>query len=65
METVDRLPQTAFDDLPIGAVLRKGKGKGKGKGKIVRYNRTEGELTNRDPQREMGAGFSWSWLCAR
>ncbi len=51
METLDRLPQAAFDDLPIGAVLLNDKAK------IVKYNRTEGELTNRDPQRVMGAGF--------
>jgi photoactive yellow protein len=51
METLDRLPQAAFDDLPIGAILLNDKAK------IVKYNRTEGELTNRDPRQVMGAGF--------
>lgn len=51
METIDRLPQAAFDDLPVGAVLLNDKAK------IVKYNRTEGELTNRDPRTVMGAGF--------
>lgn len=51
METIDRLPQAAFDDLPIGAVLLNDKAK------IVKFNRTEGELTNRDPRTVMGAGF--------
>ena len=51
METIDRLPQAAFDDLPIGAVLLNDKAK------IIKYNRTEGELTNRDPRTVMGAGF--------
>lgn len=51
MDTLDRLPQAAFDDLPIGAVLLNDKAK------IVKYNRTEGELTNRDPRQVMGAGF--------
>lgn len=51
METLDRLPQNAFDELPIGAVLLNDKAR------IVKYNRTEGELTNRDPKLVMGAGF--------
>ena len=51
MDTLDRLPQAAFDDLPLGAVLLNDKAK------IVKYNRTEGELTNRDPQQVIGAGF--------
>ena len=51
MQTLDRLPQAAFDDLPIGAVLLNDKAK------IIKYNRTEGELTNRDPNTVMGAGF--------
>ena len=51
MNTLDRLPPAEFDDLPIGAVLLNDKAK------IMRYNRTEGELTNRDPRMVMGAGF--------
>jgi photoactive yellow protein len=51
MDTIDTLPQAAFDDLPIGAVLLNDKAR------IVKYNRTEGELTNRDPKLVMGAGF--------
>ena len=45
MDTLDKLPQAAFDDLPVGAILLNDKAK------IVKYNRTEGELTNRDPSR--------------
>lgn len=51
MDTIDRLPPAAFDDLPIGAILLNDKAK------IVRYNRTEGELTNRDPNQVIGASF--------
>lgn len=51
METLDTLPQAEFDSLPIGAILLNEKSK------VVRYNRTEGELTNRDPNRVIGAGF--------
>ena len=51
METLDRMPQAEFDDIPIGAVLLNDKAK------IIKYNRTEGELTNRDPRQVMGAGF--------
>ena len=36
------MPQAEFDDLPMGAVLLNDKAK------IIKYNRTEGELTNRD-----------------
>ncbi len=51
MDTLDTLKPAEFNDLPIGAVLLNDKAR------IVRYNRTEGELTNRDPQQVMGAGF--------
>ena len=51
MESIDRLSAAQFDDLPIGAILLNDKAK------IVRYNRTEGELTNRDPHVVLGAGF--------
>jgi photoactive yellow protein len=51
MDTLDRMPQDAFDDLPLGAVLLNDKAK------IIRYNRTEGELTNRDPKQVIGASF--------
>ncbi len=51
MDTLDRMPQAEFDDIPIGAVLLNDKAK------IIKYNRTEGELTNRDPRQVMGAGF--------
>ena len=51
MDTIDRMPAAEFDNLPIGAVLLDQKAM------IVRYNRTEGELTNRDPRQVMGARF--------
>ncbi len=51
MKTIDRLPWAVFDELPIGAILLNDKAK------IVRYNRAEGELTNRDPQQVLGKGF--------
>lgn len=51
MESIDRMPAAQFDDLPIGAILLNDKAK------IVKYNRTEGELTNRDPRQVVGAGF--------
>ena len=51
MDTIDKLPQDAFDDLPVGAILLNDKAK------IIKYNRTEGELTNRDPQQVLGASF--------
>lgn len=51
MDTIDRLAKPAFDDLPIGAVLLNDKAK------IVKYNRTEGELTNRDPNQVIGMNF--------
>lgn len=51
MDTLDKLPQEAFDDLPIGAILLNDRAK------IVKYNRTEGELTNRDPKQVIGASF--------
>ena len=58
METIDRLPSAALDELPIGAILLNDKAK------IVPYNRTEGELTNRDPQQVLGKGFFSSWRFA-
>lgn len=51
MDSIDKMGATDFDNLPIGAVLLNDKAK------IVRYNRTEGELTNRDPKQVIGAGF--------
>jgi photoactive yellow protein len=51
VDTIDRLSDAEFDDLPLGAVLLNDKAK------IVKYNRTEGELTNRDPQQVIGASF--------
>lgn len=51
METIDGLSSAQLDDLPIGAILLNDKAK------IVKYNRTEGELTNRDPKQVIGAGF--------
>ena len=51
MDTIDKLDKPTFDDLPIGAVLLNDKAK------IIRYNRTEGELTNRDPSQVIGANF--------
>jgi len=54
MNTLDRLAKPAFDDLPIGAVLLNDKAK------IIKYNRTEGELTNRDPNQVIGMNFFMS-----
>lgn len=54
MSTLDMLPKPAFDDLPIGAVLLNDKAK------IIKYNRTEGELTNRDPNQVIGMNFFMS-----
>ena len=51
MDTIDKLAKPAFDDLPIGAVLLNDKAR------IVKYNRTEGELTNRDPNQVIGTNF--------
>ena len=51
MDNIDKLNKTSFDDLPIGAVLLNDKAK------IVKYNRTEGELTNRDPSQVIGMNF--------
>ena len=51
MDTLDQLSQDAFDDLPVGAILLNEKAK------IIKYNRTEGELTNRDPKQVIGASF--------
>jgi photoactive yellow protein len=51
MDTIDKLSDAELDDLPIGAVLLNDKGR------IVKYNRTEGELTNRDPVQVLGAAF--------
>lgn len=54
MNTLDKLAKPAFDDLPIGAVLLNDKAK------IIKYNRTEGELTNRDPNQVIGMNFFMS-----
>lgn len=51
MDTLDGMSVTDFDGLPIGAVLLNDRAK------VVKYNRTEGELTNRDPKQVIGAGF--------
>ena len=51
MDTIDKLNKSAFDDLPIGAVLLDDKAN------IIKYNRTEGELTNRDPNQVLGMNF--------
>ena len=51
MSTIDKLAKPEFDDLPIGAVLLDDKAR------IVKYNRTEGELTNRDPNQVIGMNF--------
>jgi photoactive yellow protein len=51
MDTIDNMSAADFDNLPIGAVLLDAKAH------IVRYNRTEGELTNRDPRQVIGARF--------
>ncbi len=51
MDTIDKLTKSAFDDLPIGAVLLNERAK------IIKYNRTEGELTNRDPNQVIGMNF--------
>jgi photoactive yellow protein len=51
LDTIDGLDAPAFDGLPIGAVLLDQRAR------IVRYNRTEGELTNRDPASVLGLSF--------
>lgn len=51
MDTIDKLDAPTFDNLPFGAVLLNDKAK------IIKYNRTEGELTNRDPSQVIGANF--------
>lgn len=51
MQTLDKLSQVDFDNLPIGAILLNARAK------IVKYNRTEGELTSRDPSKVIGAGY--------
>ena len=51
MDSIDHLATTDFDDLPIGAVLLNDKAR------IIKYNRTEGELTNRDPKQVIGMNF--------
>jgi len=51
MDTIDKLIKSEFDDLPIGAVLLNEKAR------IIKYNRTEGELTNRDPNEVIGMNF--------
>jgi photoactive yellow protein len=51
MDTIDKMPKAEFDALPIGAVLLDARAR------IVRYNRTEGELTNRDPNSVVGLNF--------
>jgi photoactive yellow protein len=51
MNTLDKMPKEEFDGLPIGAVLLDARAR------IVRYNRTEGELTNRDPNSVVGLNF--------
>jgi photoactive yellow protein len=51
MDSIDKLNKPSFDDLPIGAVLLNDKAR------IIKYNRTEGELTNRDPNQVIGMNF--------
>lgn len=51
MQTLDALTPPEFDDLPIGAVLLNDKAR------VVKYNKTEGELTNRDHRQVLGSGF--------
>ena len=50
-DTLDKLTKPAFDNLPIGAVLLDSRAQ------IIKYNRTEGELTNRDPNQVIGMNF--------
>ncbi len=51
MDSIDRMSDAEFDELPIGAVLLNDKAR------VVKYNKTEGELTNRDPAQVIGANF--------
>jgi photoactive yellow protein len=51
MNSIDTMPKEEFDALPIGAILLDARAR------IVRYNRTEGELTNRDPGSVVGLNF--------
>jgi photoactive yellow protein len=45
------MPDSEFDTLPYGAVLLNSEAK------IVRYNKVEGEITNRDPKAVLGRQF--------
>lgn len=51
LDTIDGLAAPDFDALPIGAILLDQRAR------IVRYNRTEGELTDRDPASVLGLSF--------
>ena len=51
IEKIDKLNKSAFDDLPIGAILLDDKAN------IIKYNRSKGELTNRDPNQVLGMNF--------
>ena len=51
MDSIDKLSKPALDDLPVCAVLLNNKAR------IIKYNRTEGELTNRDPDQVVRMNF--------
>ena len=51
MDSIGNVSKSAFDDLPIGAVLLNDKAR------ISKYNHTEGELTNRDPSQVFCMNF--------
>ncbi len=50
-DLVDDMDGPQFDQLPMGAILLDAKAR------ILRYNLTEGELTNRSPTAVIGANF--------
>jgi photoactive yellow protein len=51
LEEIDRMNERELDQLPFGAIrLDKD-------GKVLSYNRTEANLTGRDPQRVIGRNF--------
>jgi photoactive yellow protein len=50
-DAIDQMQADEFDQLPMGAILLDSRAR------ILRYNLTEGELTNRNPGSVIGANF--------
>jgi len=51
LEEIDRMNEQELDRLPFGAIRLDSDGK------VLSYNRTEANLTGRDPQRVIGRNF--------